>query len=263
MPNCWSLILILFSYSVHAASVTLAWDASDSSDVTNYVVKYGTSPGIYTASESAGKVLTRTISGLPDGFRYYFVVICQSPLGESEFSNQVSYRQPTTNRPVYLIFQSEHAALQSSMEIKLDQTAIGDAYVVSTNDESGTMSFTPNSPFVDEFVIWTRIMSVDGAHDSFYVGHNNDSEDVYDTVRVFTNVWQWTTVNGRGGVNAPFEDAFKIDPRIFLLTGSDKIIFRGRERETPIDAIIITNDRGLRPAIPSTPQNLQLTLESR
>jgi len=248
-------------FSCPGASVTLAWDASTSSDVFVYTVKYGTSPGIYTAQESAGLSLSKTISGLPDGFRYYFVVTCKSPTGESDVSNMVTYSQPTTNPAVYITIQAEDAGIQAPMEIRPDLTALGEKYAVSTNNNAGILEFFPHVPFVDEYVIWARILSPDDGHDSFYVSLNSEPEDVYDTVRVYTNDWRWTTVNGRGGSDKPIEDSHKIDPRLFILSGSDKVTFRGREEGTPIDAILITNDRGVIPLAPPAPINLQLTVE--
>jgi len=71
--------------------------------------------------------------------------------------------------------------------------------------------------------------------DSFFVAVDGGAQDIYDTAGGnWTNVWQWTQVNGRtAGVN----------PRIFTLTaGSHSIVFFGRESASMLSRMIITED---------------------
>ncbi len=258
MPNCWGLILFLFASDAGAASVNLAWDASTSSGITEYVVKYGASPGIYTAQESAGLSLTKTISGLPDGFRYYFVVTAKGTGGESDVSNEVSYRQSFTNPPMKILLEIASASLETPFILNSDS---GYTYAVSTNEDSGFCRFNFTVPYLDEYVIWSAVFSDSEGTDSFYVSRDSQPEDVYDTVRLRAPIWQWTTINGRGGTDKPIESAYAIDPRLFIMDGTNEIIFRGREQGTKLRAILITNDRSIVPIYPSTPTNLLLTVE--
>lgn len=246
--------------ALHPASVTLAWDASQGSGAAEYIVHYGTSPMVYTAHESAGTSLIKTISGLPGGFRYYFSVTAKNQEGESENSNQVNYRQPSTNPPIQILLQAETAMLELPMMAKANNEAMNGQYVSSTNTDAGTAEFEFTVPFVDEFMIWARTMSQSDGQDSFYVSHNNQPEDVYDTVRIWKNTWQWSAVNGRGGADKPFDKAWAIDPRVFVMFGTNHITFRARETWTGLDAILVTNDDNLVPRPPSIPSLLQLTV---
>jgi hypothetical protein len=261
VSNCWCLIVLLIAFNASAASVDLAWDSSPSTDITNYMVKYGNSPGIYPAYQNVRLSLTATITNLSDGFRYYFVVVAQSPSGESVASNEATWIKPFTNPPVYFIYQAEASPLILPMITMYDLSAMGGEFIVSTEADAGTAIFAVTVPFRDEYVIWGRILSPDEGTDSFYVSVNDESEDVYDTSHVRTNFWQWTTINGRGGNEQPFTQAWAIDPRTFILSGINQVKFRGREKGTGLDAILVTNDRTLVPSTPSTPTNLTLTVE--
>jgi hypothetical protein len=67
-------IALLVPLSAQAGQISLAWDASPDSSVTGYTVYYGTSSGTYTGSVDAGNQTTRTVTGLTDGVRSYFIV---------------------------------------------------------------------------------------------------------------------------------------------------------------------------------------------
>lgn len=260
MPNCWGLVLLLLALPAGAASVSLAWDASPST-VSQYIVHWGTFPGVYTSHESAGMALTKTIPDLPDGVRHYFAVTAKGVEGDSDFSNEISYRQSFSNPPVRILLQSEFATLEAPFVTKTDSSAMTGGYAVSTNTDAGTCTFRVTVPFLDEYVMWARVMSSHEGADSLYVSINNQAEDVYDTVRVRKPEWQWTQVNGRGGIDKPLEASHAIDPRFFIMEGFNRVQFRGREQGTGLDAVLITNDKSFIPKAPSIPDNLQLTGE--
>lgn len=250
---------LLFAFTSHPDSVNLAWDASPTLPVTEYVVHYGTASRDYTESESAGLFLSKTISGLSNGQRYYFAVTAKSILGESVPSNEVSYRQSFSNPPVRILLQAEFAALEAPFVTKTDSRAMTGGYAVSTNTDAGVCTFRVTVPFLDEYVMWARVLSPDEGTDSLYVALNNQAADIYDTVAVRTNVWQWTQVNGRGGTDKPPELSHAIDPRLFIMEGFNQVKFIGREQGTALDAFLVTNDRSFVPKAPSIPDNLQLT----
>lgn len=73
-------------------SVTLAWDASPSPEVTGYRVYYGAASGDYTNSVVVGDVTTNTVSGLTSGVTYFFAVTAyDTNVVESTFSNEISF----------------------------------------------------------------------------------------------------------------------------------------------------------------------------
>ncbi len=91
-----TFILPFVVYGVQ--SVTLAWDANTESDLAGYIVHYGNSSGSYTNAIDVGNVTLMSVSNLVEGATYYFVVTAYNTSGlESDPSNEVSYRIPSTN----------------------------------------------------------------------------------------------------------------------------------------------------------------------
>lgn len=80
-----------------AQSVTLAWDASTSSNIVSYAIYYGTASRQYTVKTDVGNVTTATLPNLTPGLTYYFAATAIDASGvESSLSTEVSYRVVTT-----------------------------------------------------------------------------------------------------------------------------------------------------------------------
>ncbi len=75
-----------------AGQANLAWDPPDiSTDVTGYMIHYGTASGIYSQAVDVGNITSYTVSNLLDGQTYYFAVTAYNAFGyESVYSNEVS-----------------------------------------------------------------------------------------------------------------------------------------------------------------------------
>jgi hypothetical protein len=76
-------------------SLTLAWDASPTSNIMGYKIKYGMQPGDHPVVEDVGSVLQYTVSPLDVGVTYYFIVTAyqngqDGTKVESIASNEVS-----------------------------------------------------------------------------------------------------------------------------------------------------------------------------
>ncbi len=86
------LFFLLFASHSHAGQATLMWDPPEiSTDVTGYVVDYGTASGTYTQGVNVGNITSYTLGNLSDGQTYYFAVAAYNSAGaESEYSNEVS-----------------------------------------------------------------------------------------------------------------------------------------------------------------------------
>jgi fibronectin type III domain protein len=69
-----TLAILGFAPHVGAASLSLAWDHSTSSNAAGYLVSYGTQSGKYTTTIKAGYVTSVTINGLTEGTTYYISV---------------------------------------------------------------------------------------------------------------------------------------------------------------------------------------------
>ncbi|WAK00551.1 PKD domain-containing protein [Methylobacter sp. YRD-M1] len=98
---CFGLVgltLLLFSSQPFAASVNLAWDASQSPNVGGYIVSYGPSSGKYTSSIDVGNKTAHTVCGLQEGQKYFFAVKAydSARITESNYANEVSKIVPIT-----------------------------------------------------------------------------------------------------------------------------------------------------------------------
>jgi hypothetical protein len=160
-------------------------------------------------------------------------------------------------RTLYL--EAESGILSLPMAVTADAAASNGLYVESQTNEQGFVSFPLGIPEDDDYVVWCRVLSANGGTDSFYVSTDNGPEDVYDTVRTWTNAWQWTEVNGRTGAEEDFTNAFRLNPRLFSLNeGSHTFAFRGREQGTRLDALLLTNDRDFSPSANTSNSSLAL-----
>jgi len=96
------MAFIFFSQDLFAGNLTLAWNASTSTDVAGYVISYGSSSKTYTANVDAGNVTRYQVTGLQDGATYYFGVKAYNTgrTAESAYSNEVSGVVPVSSTPV-------------------------------------------------------------------------------------------------------------------------------------------------------------------
>jgi hypothetical protein len=125
------------------------------------------------------------------------------------------------------------------MAVYSDSGAFGGQYVRTLSANAGTDAFTFTAPSDGTYYVWGRVRAVDEVHDSFYVKMDSGSEDVYDVVTSWGTSWQWTRLNGRNGTSTPRT----LNPRTFSLSaGSHTLTFRGREADTWLDRVIVTND---------------------
>jgi hypothetical protein len=143
--------------------------------------------------------------------------------------------------PVYLAFEAESAIVVAPMAIASDLNAAAGKYIASAVSESGTATLAIDVPVAGDYVVWCKILAPEGGSDSLYVSMDGGVEDVYDTVtNTWSTAWQWSAVNGRNSGN----------PRIFTLSaGRHTLVFRGREVNTGIDQVLVTNDRSYVPDI--------------
>jgi len=73
-----------------AVAQTLAWDRNPETNVTGYVVSYGTQPGVYTNRLDVGNVTSFPPSALDASLNYYFMVQAYNQAGEySDYSAEV------------------------------------------------------------------------------------------------------------------------------------------------------------------------------
>ena len=95
------IALLLFPVAAWAGSVTLAWDASPSASVTNYVLyahtnslSSGTNLSTALVKVSTGTNLTVALTGLNPPTTWYFVATAKAEGMESAPSNQLIVQVP-------------------------------------------------------------------------------------------------------------------------------------------------------------------------
>jgi hypothetical protein len=137
--------------------------------------------------------------------------------------------------------EAESATLASPMTI-LDAASV--RHVATQTASRGTATFRVTVPAAGTYVMWGRVKAANPDSDSFFVSVNGGAEDIYDTAEGKWSVnWQWTQVNGRNGglPNA-------IPVRTFTLQqGVNVIVFRGRDPNSALDKIVVTNNLSYRP----------------
>jgi len=136
------LIVLVCATSVHAATVTVAWNASPSPEVTGYRVQYGTASGIWPMQVDVGPALTARVTLDPG--RYFFTVVAYSQTGASAASNEVAVTiLPTTTDPC--AFPLGATSVSIFVTGKLNKTGSGGpgsrAYITF-------QAASPNSPMV-------------------------------------------------------------------------------------------------------------------
>jgi hypothetical protein len=113
LPSCGGGASVPTTNSL-AVQANLAWDPPDiSTDVTGYMIHYGTASGSYSQAIDVGNTTSHTVTDLIDGQNYYFAVTAYNAVGyQSAYSNEVSIEtatfsstpitQPSSNAPLYL-----------------------------------------------------------------------------------------------------------------------------------------------------------------
>jgi hypothetical protein len=84
------VLLFLYTATIQAGQVTLAWDANTEPTLVGYRLHYGEANGNYTSIVDVGLQTAYTVTNLQDG-TYYFAVTAYDVDGiESGFSNEVN-----------------------------------------------------------------------------------------------------------------------------------------------------------------------------
>jgi hypothetical protein len=176
------------------------------------------------------------------GNRFYRVTEAKDAAIELDGERAASLKPSAiSTEPSNQIFlEAEFGVLVPPMAMLKDSQAFAGRYIQTSVVDGGSASYSITIPQTGDYVIWCRVLAPDSHHDSFNVSVDGGTGDIFDVAeREWSNAWQWTPVNGRGGAGgAPLT----IDPRIFTLSdGVHQLLFRGREI-TCLDRLIITDD---------------------
>jgi PKD repeat protein len=121
------LALFLFSGSLFAGTVNLAWDPSQSSSVGGYKISYGASSGNYTSTIDAGNKTSYAVSGLPDGSKLYFAVKAydSAKTAESAYSNEINMTVPVAATGVTADFTANRTSGTASLTVDFTPVTTG------------------------------------------------------------------------------------------------------------------------------------------
>ena len=94
------ITLLLTALSLNAASVIVGWDQNPVADnITGYKVYWGTNSRTYFWTNSVSGTNTQaTLTNLSNGQRYSIAVTAVNPLGESDYSAELTYTVPAVPR---------------------------------------------------------------------------------------------------------------------------------------------------------------------
>jgi len=123
-------VCFLFSHSVEAASITLAWDPNAEPTLSGYILYYATTSGAvsgtYSNSIDVGNVTQWTIAGLTNGQQYYFALKAYDANGQSPFSAEISQ----VAAPADMTVTSAHTG-------NFTQGQVGASYALTVSDVAG------------------------------------------------------------------------------------------------------------------------------
>ena len=125
---------LLMGVSIFAApTVSLAWDPSPDSDVTNYRLYWGPGSGNYNGSSDLGNVTNTIFTQLVPGGHYWFVVTAINAGGaESDPSNEIDFLVPNTNTsPVISDIANQNVVVGTAIAPLV--FTVGDAETLSGN----------------------------------------------------------------------------------------------------------------------------------
>jgi hypothetical protein len=92
----WTMLFVAWASAAGAQQLTLAWDASASTNVAGYRLYYGTNTRSYQFVTNTGLILTQAVV-LPHRGRWFFAATAYDTNGlESDFSSEVSWESKPT-----------------------------------------------------------------------------------------------------------------------------------------------------------------------
>ncbi len=140
-------------------------------------------------------------------------------------------------------YEAESGALTAPMAAVNDANALGGVYVSSKVTDTGDVTIPITISKAGTYVVWGRVLAPTYSSDSFYVSVDGGAKDIWDTAEgLWSPNWQWTRVTGRStNNNNPVQ--LNTTGRTFQLSaGVHNITFQGRDAQSTLDSIVVTND---------------------
>ncbi len=155
---------------------------------------------------------------------------------------------PTNAYPWVLYLEGSSGRLVPPRQVFTNSLALAfsPTRLATSAADLGEITWDFAVPEATEYILWCRVPARSATQDSFVVSINSlpETQDIADLgEEEFEGDWKWTLVPGRGGGDLGEAFAYALNPRVFhLAAGQHSVTFRGREIDTQLDAVIVTND---------------------
>lgn len=141
--------------------------------------------------------------------------------------------------------EAEEGAIASPMEVRRDDSASGGAYVATLIREEGAVTLEFEAAG-GRYFAWGRVAAPEGAANanSVHVSVDGEESDIWDFFQEETDSlpsdWQWERLSLRCGGDF---DKHNCDPWSRPLSeGRHTLVLHGREADSRVDVLVITND---------------------
>lgn len=134
-------------------------------------------------------------------------------------------------------WEAESGVVTPPMQVENTADACGGRNVRAVVPQEGRVDFTLEIDTNDDYYLWARVLGLDWHHNSFWV--NLDGGDPFQfEIRPPDGQWHWVRVYPEHDRREPF----------FLTEGTHRLRFAGREAESRVDALYLTNQPGQHPS---------------
>jgi len=243
--NLGPIITAVAQRSLTSTNVVVTWHTSVLADSEVQFGQTTTYDQFIPIDLAAGIVANHVVSlaNLIPNATYHYRVLSRDAAGNLSASADHSFSTPAlpTLVSIYIPLAAGSATLSAPMSLSTDPADPTQQFISTSTGNAGSASFDFYVPEAGDYIVWCRVFAPTTLRDSFFVAVDGGPQDIYDMAAGnWTNVWQWTRVNGQTA------GAY---PRIFTLAaGSHSIVFFGRESASMLNRMIITEDPTFVPA---------------
>jgi hypothetical protein len=229
-----------------SGAITVAASATDSVAAVQFQVDgVDVDAAVTTAPYTLSWDTTRVADGL-----HVISAVARDTVGDQTTSPGVTVSVNnsvgvTSGETAQVIVEAESAVLIWPFTTSNSPASSGNYYISTPTSDAGAAILTFTVPYTGTYVVWARVVGNDDTHDSFVVRIDGGDSDIFDVAEnKWSPDWQWSVICGRGSGGPA-----SISPRTFELSaGTHTLTFEGREQDTLLDEILVTNNLEFRPS---------------
>jgi len=229
--------------SITESNAVITWKTSRPADSQ---VQYGTTSSYGHSSGLDASLLTShriELTNLVGNTWYHYRVLSMDAGGNLSVSHNFALhtRASPVERKFYLPILVQGAQLQAPMTLVSPELDFHQQYIASTVFGEGSAALTFYVPEDATYTLWCRVRASDVGHNSFYAAVDGET-NVYDVAEgKWSTNWQWDIFSGRVGTAS-------VPRRLTLGAGLHSLTLAGREPDTALCRLLLTNDRDFVPA---------------